>query len=255
MPQVLAWIWITGLMACSAGGEEEVRPRAKATPEVRHATLAQVPDLGGSAAGPAHVIGAEVRADQLDVFDRPDDKGFITGRVHRGDRLRICADRSAGTGWLAIVPLSTAIFWIEQSSLESDDEPATTADAVEHDHAKMAWVDQPRAPIRSGQPQARLPGPPVGFLPKGTMVQLVDRPPLVLGDGPKKTHWLAIVPPPDQVSFVHAAGIRWVTPTPPVPPAAETRASFEQPSPAPVAAQGGLGNASHTFLLAPRGRG
>ena len=238
MPQVLAWIWITGLTVCSAGGDEVVAPRAKATPEVRHATSAHDPNLGTSAARPAHVVEAEVQADQLDVFDRPDDKGFITGRVQRGDQIRIRADRSAGAGWLAIVPLSTAIFWIEQSSLESDEDPAAIADAVEHDHAKVAWVDQLRALIRSGQPQARLPGPPVGFLPKGTMVQLVDRPPLVVGEGPKKTRWLAIVPPAGQVAYVHAAGIRWVKPTPPVPPAAATRASFERPGPAPASKPG-----------------
>ena len=51
------------------------------------------------------MIEAEVQSEWLDIFDRPDDTGFVTGRVHRGDRLRIRADRSAGTGWLAIVPL------------------------------------------------------------------------------------------------------------------------------------------------------
>ena len=87
-------------------------------------------------------------------FDRPDDTGFITGRVQRGDRLRIRADRSAGTGWLAIVPLPTAIFWIEQSSLDSDDEQVT--DAVEHDRVRLAWVEPPASvdPVGASTGQA-----------------------------------------------------------------------------------------------------
>ena len=148
-----------------------------------------------------------------------------------------CADRSAGTGWLAIEPLPTAIFWIEQSSLEIDEEEVT--DAVEHDRRSLAWVNRPQALIRSGHPQAKLPGPPRGTLPRGTMVQLVDRPPLSLGQGPEKSRWLAIVPPADQVSYVRAEGVRWLTltPTPPVPPAAEVRASYEEPMPPKQAAK------------------
>ena len=43
----------------------------------------------------------------------------------RGDRLRVRADHPAGTGWLAIVPLPTEVFWIEQSSLENHDVPVS----------------------------------------------------------------------------------------------------------------------------------
>ncbi|MGO8902576.1 MAG: hypothetical protein ACLQU5_30165, partial [Isosphaeraceae bacterium] len=225
----LAVIQIAGLTILSPGGEQG-DPPARARPDIRGASQAQIPALGHSAVETARSIEAEVQTERLDVFDRPDDSGFVTGRVHRGDRLRIRADRSAGTGWLAIEPLPTAIFWIEQSSLEMEEE-------VEHDRRALAWVNRPQAAIRSGHPQARLPGPPRGSLLKGTMVQLVDRPPLSLGQGPEKSHWLAIVPPADQVSYVRAEGVRWVTPTPPVPPAAEVRASYEKPMPPDQAAK------------------
>src|SRR5208337_4789417 len=84
-------------------------PPAMARPGVRGASQGQAPALGHSAVETAPSIEAEVQTERLDVFDRPDDAGFITGRVRRGDRLRIRADRSAGTGWLAIEPLPTAI--------------------------------------------------------------------------------------------------------------------------------------------------
>ena len=39
------------------------------------------------------------------------------------------------------------------------------------------------------------------------------------------------------VSYVRAEGVRWLTPTPPVPPAAEVRASYEEPMPPNQAAK------------------
>ncbi len=226
----LAVIQIVGLTILNQDGEQAAPP-AMARVGVHGAGQEQPPEPGHAAGETAHSIEAEVQTERLDVFDQPDEAGFITGRVHRDDRLRVRADRSAGTGWLAIEPLPTAIFWIEQSSLEIDEEE------VEHDRRSLAWVNRPRAEIRSGHPQARLPGPPRGSLPKGTMVQLVDRPPLSLGQGPEKSRWLAIVPPAVQVSYVRVEGVRWLTPPPPVPPAAELRASYEEPMPPNQAAK------------------
>lgn len=245
----LAVIQIAGLTILSPG-EEQGDPPARARPDIRGASQAQISVLGHSAVETARSIAAEVQTERLDVFDRPDDSGFVTGRVHRGDRLHIRADRSAGTGWLAIEPLPTAIFWIEQSSLEIDEEEVT--DAVEHDRRSLAWVNRSQALIRSGHPQARLPGPPRGILPRGTMVQLVDRPPLSLGQGPEKSRWLAIVPPADQVSYVRVEGVRWLTPTPPVPPVAEFRASYEEPIPPSQAAKQ-RSSAKSVLILAPGG--
>jgi hypothetical protein len=66
------------------------------------------------------------------------------------------------------------------------------------------------------------------------MVRLVDRPPLSIGQAGKRSRWLAIIPPPDRVSYIRADGVDWDSPTPPVAPAAEVRASYEAPvSPAP----------------------
>ena len=46
-----------------------------------------------------------------------------------------------------------------------------------------ATVATPRAIIRSGHPEARLPGPPWGELSQGSMVRLLDRSPLKVGKG------------------------------------------------------------------------
>src|SRR5262245_15796056 len=64
------------------------------------------------------VLEAEVAAANLDVFDQPDDRAYVAGRLQRGDRVRVRAGRSPGTGWLAIDPPSTTICWIEEASLE-----------------------------------------------------------------------------------------------------------------------------------------
>ncbi len=220
-----AAIPIAGLTILSALGAQ-VGPPAKYGQSVHGSSKHQIPGVGQFALELGRPIDAEVQTEHLDIIDRPDDIGFITGRLHRGDRLLIRPDHSTATGWLAIVPPPTAICWIEQSSLESEDE---ATGLLEHDRAGLAWVSRLEASIRSGHTQARLPGPPVGTLPKGTMVQLVDRPPLSIGQGPKASRWLAIVPPADHVSYVRALGVRWLTPARPVPPAVLARASYEEP--------------------------
>ncbi|MGC8642126.1 MAG: hypothetical protein ACP5XB_19865, partial [Isosphaeraceae bacterium] len=182
-----------------------------------------------------HTIDVEVVGQHLDVFDQPDDRGFIIGRLGKGDHLRVRIDRPAGTGWLAITPLPTSILWIEESSLDLEDEPAaepgkeTSRTAQVQSRIARAWVKEEIAIVRSGHPLARLPGPRKVVLPRGTLVQLIDRPPLELHQGTNKIRLLAIVPPPDQSFFVHADGIRWPLPTARVPAVAEVRATYEEP--------------------------
>jgi hypothetical protein len=144
-----------------------------------------------------------------------------------------------GTGWLAIEPLSTSILWIQESSLEFEDEPTNEPRPLDWgpiardlSHISRAWVKDKSAVVRSGNLLARIPGPPKGELPGGTLVQLVGRPALRLGQGAEKATWLAIVPPSAQSFYVHAEGVRWPAPRD-ASPAAEIRASYDQPSGAP----------------------
>jgi hypothetical protein len=62
--------------------------------------------------------------------------------------------------------------------------------------------------VRSGRLEARMPGPPWVELPRGTMVQLVDRPPLTIGRGSGATHWAAIVPPAEAACYVRTDGLQ-----------------------------------------------
>jgi hypothetical protein len=53
-----------------------------------------------------------------------------------------------------------------------------------------------------------MPGPPWVELPRGTMVQLVDRPLLTIGRGSGATQWFAVVPPAEATCYVRADGLR-----------------------------------------------
>ena len=155
-------------------------------------------------------IEVDVTAEHLDVFDRPDDRGFITGRVGRGDHLRVRLDQPVGTGWLAIDPLPTSILWVQESSLELEDDGAAGAitnaagpGAKDRGRLVRAWVSQEPAIVRSGSLLARLPGPPKGTLPAGTLVQLVDRPAAGTGTG-REEGPLAGDRAPAGASFFHS---------------------------------------------------
>jgi hypothetical protein len=88
-----------------------------------------------------------------------------------------------------------------------------------------SWVLASQAVVRSGHPSAQLPGPPSGSLPQGTMVHLVDRPPIKVGRGTAATTWYAIVPPAGVLRYVHADGTH-STASPPT-RAAERLAAYE----------------------------
>jgi hypothetical protein len=184
------------------------------------AEIGQVPSGGASRSrlgetgqdGRLRVEIAEVAADRLAVYDGPDEKGFGTGLLERGDRVRV-RRRLAG-GWTAIDPPATTIGWVERASLELGDEadergghrlnPGEPGSGL----PARAWVVVPGAIVRSGQLGARMPGPPWVELPRGTMVQLVDRPPLRIGRGPGATLWFAVVPPAEATCYVRAQGLK-----------------------------------------------
>ncbi len=159
------------------------------------------------AEGPS--VSTEVIAEHLAVHDRADETSYSTGKLERGDRVRV-RTWSQG-GWAVIDPPSSTIGWIERASLEPGDQ-AGEGDGHRLDPGSAppdrARVAVPLAVVRSGHLEARMPGPPWVELPRGTMVQLVDRPPVSIGRGASATVWFAVVPPADAACYVRAEGLR-----------------------------------------------
>src|SRR5262245_48566146 len=150
-------------------GNSSLDPESMPVMIVWVATLGLVTAIGLAEVGQVEPRGEVSRstpviADHLAVFDRPDERSFGTGRLARGDRVRV-RGWIAG-GWAAIDPPATTIGWIERASLELGDE------VEEHGAHRLdpgepgsgpparAWVVVPRAMVRSGHLGARLPGPP-----------------------------------------------------------------------------------------------
>ena len=141
----------------------------------------------------AREAGGEVIANVLEVLDEPDGSSYLSGELKRGERVSILP--GGKPGWLAIVPPSAAFDWVEASAIQAKSDGPGEVVAV-------------RASVRTGCIDARIPGPPRPPLAKGAVVQLLDRPSLTLGKGPQAQSWRAIAPPPGEVRYVRADGIK-----------------------------------------------
>jgi hypothetical protein len=184
--------------------------------------LGPVPPPAGDADLPAV---AEVVAGSLDVFDEPEPNAYAPGRLRRGDRVMVRDFEP--DGWLAIDPPDGSFCWVESSALGEPDEH------------RRAPIVAPSTPLRSGHPDARMPGPPRATLRRGDVVQMLDRPPLTLGPGAAARTWLAVAPRKGEVRYVHPEGVRWLgnhppEPEPRTPTDTESQAAFLQPLTAAV---------------------
>ncbi len=128
--------------------------------------------------------------DALEVLVEPDDSGYASGELRRGDRVSVV--ESGKRGWLAIAPPEGSFDWVDASAIRR----------------RGSVVVADRASVRSGADGARMPGPPLAPLPRGAIVRLLDRPPLTLGSGAKARSWLAIAPLEGEVRYVRLDGIR-----------------------------------------------
>jgi hypothetical protein len=182
-------------------------------------------------AAPAHPSPSSpamtVTAESLEVFDRADERAYPIDTLKRGDRVSV--RETLPEGWTAIDPSPMAIGWVPRTALDLGDQPgaAELARGPAGSGAGLpaiARVVGAQVVVRSGRLRAKIPGPPWSRLPSGTMVRLVDRPPLSVGRGDKATLWLAIVPPEGSLCFVRTDGIKAVSP--PVPPVTERLATY-----------------------------
>lgn len=170
---------------------------------------------------------ASVIADHLMVLDQPDDGAFATGNLQRGDRVRV--RRRLDGGWAEIDPPTSAIGWVERSGI---DWGKVRENPVPAEPPVRGWVSSARAVVRSGRLGARMPGPPWLELGRGTMVRLVDRPPVAIGQGPGAGLWYAVVPPDAASCYVRDHGLREIPRTQGVP---ERLASYLVPKDDPKA--------------------
>ena len=189
---------------------------------------------------------AVVVVDSLAPYVEPDVAAVATGRLRRGEMVRVL-DADPASGWLTIEPPTLSFDWVERSAVRDEGDGTGRIVAV-------------RAVVRAGVPQARMPGPPRVELTRGTPVRLLKRPPLVVGTGPGATVWTAIVPPSGEVRYVPADGVAWLTsraPTGPPESPREIRASYDpgpktgggSPFPPEVAAEVSRIEAEHRALL------
>ena len=162
---------------------------------------------------------AEVTVDRLVVHDQPTESSYVNNTLSRGDHVRIRGVVEGG--WLAIDPPPTTLCWIERTAIDWEIVPsrprshAAGSTMSRTNPPERAWVTAPRAMVRSGHPRARLPGPPRGYVHQGTMVRLIDRPPIEVGRGKPSTIWCAILPASTEVRYVRAHGTRAVSTTKP----------------------------------------
>jgi hypothetical protein len=142
------------------------------------------------AAGPWKT--AEIVAEAIDLFDRPSDSAFSTGRLARGTKVRVVRDEG---DWLAVAAPPGSFSWIESDSIVEEENGA-------------ARVVADGAKVRPGADGARLPGAPRTTLRRDAAVRLVDRPDLTLRQGDTTLRLRAIVPPVQEARFLRAEGVR-----------------------------------------------
>ena len=149
-----------------------------------------------SALGPGGVAPegeAVVTSASVELVDRADDTAFTTGEAVRGDVLEV--REALPDGWLAVAPPADQLDWIDKASLT----PLTGG---------KAKVVVERTPVRSGCPDARLPGPTRLWLTRGAVVRLSDHPPLNVRLGDRRRTLLAIRPVEGELRFVRREGLR-----------------------------------------------
>ena len=149
--------------------------------------------IAAAAVPQARGAGGEVVADRLAILDEPDDSGYASGELRRGER--VSATSEARSGWLAIAPPRDSFDWVDASAIRVGPDGGGEVIAV-------------RATVRSGCPDARLPGPPRPPLTRGDPVRVLDLPRLATGRGKSARTWLAIAPPAGEVRYVRAVGVK-----------------------------------------------
>jgi uncharacterized protein YraI len=161
----------------------------------------------------AEPVPYTITATEVMVRSGPSPEFYATGKLGRGDTVRVRGEET--TGWLAIVPPPGSFSWIN-------------ARFVEQMGSNRAVVKAAEAPIRVG---SRLVNqePTVERIrvAAGTIVTIIGKP-----EAARDGTWLPILPVPSEARFIPAEAVR------PNPPQVFAAASSEPPKPS--AAQAGF---------------
>ncbi len=195
--------------------------------------------VGPSGSPSALPAPAEVTVDTLDVFDEADERSISSGTLSKGDQVVV--RKVAEDGWLTIEPPRGSFRWIDERTIQHE---------ASGNKAKVIAPTQ----LRAGHVGTLFPGARCSTLPKDTSITLLDRPPLVLGQGNRRRIWRAISPLPGEERWIRVEGISWIKAAA-APAPQETQASYQrmappsQSVPPGIAAEVARIEASHRAIL------
>ena len=132
---------------------------------------------------------ATVIVEKANIFDQPSEIAYVSSELDRGTKVFVV--HRPAQGWLAIEPPAGSVVWVEASALKESD-------------PGQATISRDDALLRSGHQDGRFPGPPLGRVELGTVVQSLKRPPVKFAG----QAWRAIAPPVGQTRFVRAESLR-----------------------------------------------
>ena len=154
--------------------------------------------IASALATPARPGGDSVQVvvDDLELMVEPNHSVYSTATLGRGDRVVVLG---TDAGWARIQAPATNFHWINAADV------TLQADGT-------CVVRRRQATIRYASATARLPGPPVRTLPKGTVVHLIDHPDLTVPGSDPPQVWRAIAATADAVRFVPLDGLETLRP-------------------------------------------
>ena len=128
----------------------------------------------------------QVIGDDLEYMTEPTHSAYSTGCLKRGDRIMA---KKTQPGWIQVQTPPDHFHWINAAEVE--EQPDGTCIVIKR-----------QASIRFAAESARLPGPIVRTVRKGTVVRPIDHPDLKVEASGKTQTWLAIEATDDSTRYV-----------------------------------------------------
>ncbi len=134
----------------------------------------------------------EVVVRRLEVFNEPDDQGFATTHLDRGEKVVV--RKTLGGGWLAIAPPEGSFHWVDDTT-------------VERLRDGRFYVKAATTRLRLGHEGSPRPGPLKTTMTEGAVLIAANQPLLSYTEGRRSKIWRAVVVDADEVRFIRSAGV------------------------------------------------